>query len=85
MPAWAGAEYAVVVTADHGHLPEGGHGGTHDDVVNTPLYVVTPSGDGKGDTGETVDHIRVAPTIWRLLGIGDRPADAGKPLEVAAS
>ncbi len=82
VPGWNAAGYTVVVTADHGHLGSGGHGGTADEVVNTPLYIVPASGDGLGDTGETVDHTRVAPTIWRTLGIADPPPDTGVPLDV---
>ncbi len=83
VPVWNGLGYTVIVTADHGHLPEGGHGGTHDEVVNTPLYVVPSTGVGGGDTGETVPSTRVAATVWRLLGI-EGPPDAAAPLDLPA-
>jgi hypothetical protein len=75
LPAWIGAGYTVVVTSDHGHLAEGGHGGTEDDVVSTPLYVMTPEG-GRGDTGRTVPNTAVAPGIWARLGVGGDPGAA---------
>jgi predicted AlkP superfamily pyrophosphatase or phosphodiesterase len=76
VPGWVADGYTVVVTADHGHKPTGGHGGTSPHEVETPLYIVDSVG-GQGDTGETVDHTSVAPTIWALLGLGATPADAG--------
>jgi predicted AlkP superfamily pyrophosphatase or phosphodiesterase len=80
VPGWVAAGYTVIVTADHGHKPSGGHGGTSEDETRTPLYVVAPGG-GAGDTEQTVEHTRVAPTIWRLLGLSGTPVDAGAPLE----
>lgn len=81
VPAWIAAGYTVLVTADHGHKPAGGHGGTSSDEVDTPLYVVSAEG-GAGDTGESVDHTQIAPTIWWLLGLTDIPDDVGPPISV---
>jgi predicted AlkP superfamily pyrophosphatase or phosphodiesterase len=77
VPDWVAAGYTIVITSDHGHLPEGGHGGTEDAVVLTPLYIVPPRG-GLGDTGRQVPNTAVAPTIWQLLGVGS----GAEPLEL---
>lgn len=82
VPGWLGLGYTVVVGSDHGHRSEGGHGGTEPEVVNTPLYVIPPTREGRGDTGMVVDHPRIAPTIWGILGLGDTPRDAGRPIEL---
>jgi arylsulfatase A-like enzyme len=34
-----------------------------------PLFIITPDGQGKGDTGETVSHLNIAPTILKRLDI----------------
>ncbi len=82
VPAWTAAGYVVMVTSDHGHRPDGGHGGTEPEVVETPLYVVPASGSGLGDTGQVVPNTRVAPTAWNALGVGGIPEEAAGCLEV---
>jgi predicted AlkP superfamily pyrophosphatase or phosphodiesterase len=82
IPLWTALGYSVIVTSDHGHRSEGGHGGTEAEVVNTPLYLVPVSGTGQGDLGVTVSHTRIAPTIWTALGLGTVPADADQPLDL---
>jgi hypothetical protein len=62
----------VVVTADHGHLDEGGHGGTEPEVLTTPL-VLAGRGVRLGSSGRA-RQIDVAPTIAALLGL---PIPAG--------
>lgn len=80
VPGWIARGYTVLVTADHGHKPTGGHGGTSQDETLTPLYVASPQG-GRGNTKQTVDHTQIAPTIWRLLGLDGTPSDAGEALD----
>ena len=82
IPLWTALGYTTIVTSDHGHRSEGGHGGTGPEVVNTPLYVVPPSGEGQGDTAITVVHTQIAPTVWAMLGLSDTPADAAAPIEL---
>ncbi len=43
--------------------------GVTPDVRYVPLYIIKLSGEGKGDTGEIVSQLRIAPTICYLLGI----------------
>jgi phosphopentomutase/2,3-bisphosphoglycerate-independent phosphoglycerate mutase family metalloenzyme/type I phosphodiesterase/nucleotide pyrophosphatase len=77
---------ALVVTADHGNLAEGGHGGTEDVVMRIPIVVwgagVVPG--GKRDGARARD---VGPTIASLLGIGPLRHATGRSLldEDAAS
>lgn len=69
VPAWIALGYSVVITADHGHDQHRYHGGTTDDVRNTPLYMIGESSSGRGDTGDTVSHLQIAPTICERLGL----------------
>ncbi|MFF2963889.1 alkaline phosphatase family protein [Streptomyces sp. NPDC057963] len=72
-PAYATEDWLVVVTADHGHTPTGGHGG------NTPLergtFVIA---QGKGIKPGSVRHdvkiTDIAPTVLRHEGVATDPA-----------
>ena len=56
----------LIVTADHGHIDRGGHGGADASVVYTPFVAV---GDPvlPGDYG-TINQADIAPTIAAILG-----------------
>jgi hypothetical protein len=58
----------VIVTADHGHVAPGGHGGDEPEVSTVPLVLA-----GRGIVPGAVAHdarlIDVAPTVAALLGI----------------
>lgn len=69
VPEWHQRGYTVLVTADHGMSTDRSHGGTTPDVRMVPLYILPPSGGGKGDTGDTVSQLQVAPTILSLLAL----------------
>lgn len=71
---------ALIVTADHGHIATGGHGGPEREVTRVPLVL---SGEGlvPGARGE-VALGDVAPTIAALLGL-PRPAHAVSELRPA--
>jgi len=45
-----------------------------------PLYIISPDGKGKGDTGETVSHLNIAPTVLKLLDIPIPSSMKMKPL-----
>ncbi|MFD9601235.1 alkaline phosphatase family protein [Streptomyces sp. NPDC059970] len=72
-PTYADEDWLVVVTADHGHTPTGGHGG------NTPLergtFVIAR---GKGiEPGSVRDDVKItdiAPTVLRHEGVAADPA-----------
>ena len=59
---------AVIVTADHGHIDRGGHGGIERDVVEVPL-VAAGAGIRRGAQVEGARLIDIAPTIAALLGL----------------
>jgi hypothetical protein len=58
----------VIVTADHGHVAPGGHGGTEREVSHVPLIFA-----GRGIVPGALAHdprsIDVAPTVAALLGV----------------
>lgn len=66
---WLGLGYTILVTGDHGINKDAVHGGPAADQREVPLYIVTPDGNGQGDTKQIVSHLQIAPTILKLLGI----------------
>jgi type I phosphodiesterase/nucleotide pyrophosphatase len=59
---------AVIVTADHGHVARGGHGGPEREVSRVPL-VLAGAGVVPGAVARDPQLIDVAPTVAALLGI----------------
>ena len=59
---------AVIITADHGHVARGGHGGTEPEVSHVPL-VLAGSGIVAGDRPRDARLVDLAPTIAALLGV----------------
>lgn len=68
----------LVVTADHGHVPAGGHGGPEPAVMTVPL-VMAGAGIRAGARGECL-QVDVAPTLSALLGLPLPSANRGRPL-----
>jgi hypothetical protein len=69
--AFAGLDLAhdtVIVTADHGHVAPGGHGGDEPEVSNVPL-ILAGSGIAPGARVRDARLIDVAPTVAALLGV----------------
>jgi predicted AlkP superfamily pyrophosphatase or phosphodiesterase len=74
---WKELGYTIFVTGDHGINKDGAHGGITPDQREVPFFVIQPNGgalseskdQGRGDTGETISHLQIAPTILNLLGI----------------
>lgn len=66
---WKELGYTVLVTGDHGINQDGSHGGRTPEQREVPLFVVQPNGRGKGDTGETISQLQLAPTILDLLDL----------------
>jgi predicted AlkP superfamily pyrophosphatase or phosphodiesterase len=66
---WRERGYTILVTGDHGINADGDHGGTTSDQRDVPLFIIRPDIKGRGDTGEIVSHLQIAPTILSLLGI----------------
>jgi hypothetical protein len=59
---------AIVVTADHGHVAPGGHGGLEPEVLHVPL-ILAGAGIVPGASAPDPHLVDVAPTIAALLGI----------------
>ena len=62
------ARDTVIITADHGHVASGGHGGLEPEVMQVPL-ILAGAGIVPGTSAEGARLIDVAPTIAALLGI----------------
>jgi hypothetical protein len=58
----------VIVTADHGHVAPGGHGGDEREVSRVPL-VLAGSGVAAGAIARDARLIDIAPTVAALLGV----------------
>ncbi|MFE7358547.1 alkaline phosphatase family protein [Streptomyces sp. NPDC057543] len=72
-PTYADEDWLVVVTADHGHTPTGGHGG------NTPLergtfVIAQGAGIEPGSVRDDVKITDIAPTVLRHEGVATDPA-----------
>ncbi len=68
----------LMVTADHGHIDTGGHGGWEEVVLRVPL-VVTGHGIRKGAYTDRF-QADIAPTIAALLGVPIPTHAQGRPL-----
>lgn len=68
----------LVVTADHGHVAAGGHGGPEPDVMRVPL-VLAGRGVRRGAAG-TCAQVDIAPTLAVLMGLPLPAASQGIPL-----
>lgn len=66
---WTALGYTVFVTGDHGINKDGSHGGAASEQRTVPFFVIQPNVKGRGDTGQTVSHLQIAPTILSLLEI----------------
>jgi predicted AlkP superfamily pyrophosphatase or phosphodiesterase len=85
---WQEREYTIMVTGDHGINKDGSHGGTTPEQREVPLFIIQPKGGalsktkgkGRGDTGETVSHLQIAPTILKLLDVPIPATMKHKPL-----
>jgi predicted AlkP superfamily pyrophosphatase or phosphodiesterase len=66
---WTELGYTTLVTGDHGINDDKLHGGTTADVRDVPLFLIRPDVAGRGDTGEVVSQLQIAPTVCKLLGV----------------
>jgi len=69
IPEWMSMMYNILVTGDHGISSDHMHGGTTPDVRTVPLFLIRPDMPGEGDTGQTMSHLQLAPTVCKLMGI----------------
>jgi len=77
---WKERGYTILITGDHGINSDGHHGGTTPEQREVPLFIITPDGQGKGDTGEIASHLNIAPTILNRLDIPIPSSMKMKPL-----
>lgn len=73
------ADTTLVVTADHGMIDTGGHGGWEPVVLRVPL-VLAGAGVRRGVQGGDVRQADIAPTVAVLLGIPIPAHSQGRPL-----
>lgn len=66
---WLERGYNILVTADHGMNKDKGHNVTSLRERELPLYLILVEENGKGDTGEVLSQLQIAPTVCKLLGI----------------
>lgn len=81
IPEWQQRGYAVLVTGDHGINNDKLHGGTTPDVRHVPLYVILPAEPGRGNSGQIISQLQIAPTVCRLLGVPIPKTMKHPPLE----
>ncbi|MFQ6331141.1 alkaline phosphatase family protein [Nocardia sp. CWNU-33] len=68
--------WTILVTADHGHLPEGGHGGQSAD--ETTNFVIARGPDfSAGATNARYSLVDITPTVLDLLGAPPDPGSDG--------
>lgn len=72
----------IVVTADHGHVDTGGHGGIEDEVMEVPL-ILAGAGIKPGATLVGARLIDVSPTVCALLGLPPPGHSLGRVLTEA--
>lgn len=77
---WKERGYIIFVTGDHGINADGAHGGTTPEQRTVPFFVIQPNGQGRGDTGETISQLQIAPTILKLLDVPIPKTMKQKPL-----
>ncbi|MFE7800222.1 alkaline phosphatase family protein [Nocardia sp. NPDC057440] len=71
--------WTILVTADHGHLPEGGHGGQSPD--ETTNFVIARGPDfPAGATDTRYSLVDITPTVLDLLGAPPDPGSDGRSM-----
>ena len=77
---WKERGYTIFVTGDHGINKDGAHGGTTPEQREVPLFMIQPNVKGRGDTGEIISQLKIAPTILKLLDVPIPETMKQKPL-----
>lgn len=73
------ASRTAILTADHGHIATGGHGGWEPEVLNVPLVFVGKA--VKPGPQPPANQVDIAPTVSALLGMGMPAHTVGTILE----
>lgn len=66
---WLERGYNIIVTADHGMNNDKTHNMASLKDRELPLFLMLADESGKGDTGEVISQLQIAPTICKLLDI----------------
>jgi len=74
------ARDTLLVTADHGHLDRGGHGGPEPAVLDVPLVALGAGIAPAASTDCRHPNVDVAPTLAALAALPPPPASLGRPL-----
>ena len=77
---WMERDYTILVTGDHGINKDGAHGGTTSEQRDVPLFCIQPKVKGRGDTGQVISHLQIAPTVLSLLDVPIPPTMKHEPL-----
>ncbi len=72
-PSYGSEDWLILLSSDHGHRPEGGHGGRTPDELNIPFLVSGPSAT-RGRLPGKPDQVDVAVTALTHLGVPIDPA-----------
>ncbi|WP_338763024.1 alkaline phosphatase family protein [Nocardia vulneris] len=74
-----GERWTILVTADHGHTPKGGHGGQSAD--ETTNFVIARGPDfAAGSTTSRFTLVDITPTVLDLLGVAPSPDFDGRSM-----
>ncbi len=74
-----GERWTILVTADHGHTPKGGHGGRSAD--ETTNFVIARGPDfAAGSTSARFTLVDITPTVVDLLGVAASPDFDGRSM-----
>ena len=77
---WMERDYTILITGDHGINKDGAHGGTTSEQRDVPLFCIQPNIKGRGDTGQIISQLQIAPTILKLLDVPIPDTMKQKPL-----
>ncbi|WP_305094990.1 alkaline phosphatase family protein [Prescottella sp. R16] len=78
-----GEKWTILVTSDHGHKPNGGHGG-QSEAEGVTFVIARGAGYQAGVVDDTLTIADITPTVLDNLGL-DQPADLdGTPIEKGA-
>lgn len=77
---WLERGYDILVTGDHGINADHLHGGTTPEQRDVPLYIIRPGNPGRGNTGEVLSQLQIAPTVCNLLGVNVPPGMKAPPI-----